>query len=287
MDPDLTKMFPPIPNTLWALHVDKRKVMMHIAILLVLSLQEYSANARIFLLHLASSLSLSRDFYQRDELCVSRVLAKIALQFAELQELGQSIKGSRRCKTILGLGSGPNDSVGGRLKSEGVGAVHNGAGLTVSAMMGLLGPMAEHGHLLGNPFGISPVRPTSKMLDGCYREIQDFAFLRLYGDTRSEYRGATETPAENRRLRLTIAMSGCLSDESDVTKPWQCLGHEAETYAVRWEVTALTNLGGALETVIKSTAWASAKKEIMSRSSQCIPLAVCRPGDPLTRRQSF
>ncbi|XP_044724537.1 uncharacterized protein HRG_02433 [Hirsutella rhossiliensis] len=253
MDPELAKTFPPIPNTLWALHLEKRKILLHVAILLVLSLQEYGANARVLLLHLSSSLSLSRDLYQGDELRVSRALAKTALQFAEAQELDpkpEESKGPRRCRAGLGGGSGLNDSVAVRLKAEGVGSVQNGAGLTVAAVAGLLGPMAEHGHLLGNLYGISPVRPTSKMLEGCCREIQDFAFLRLYDDTRSEYRGARETPAENRRLRLTIAMSGCLSEEKDVVKPWQCLGPSAESYA----------------TVIKSTAWASAKKEIMTRS---------------------
>lgn len=280
MDPEHVKTFPPIPNTLWALHIEKRRILLHVVLLIVLSLQEYSPNARILLLYLTSSLNLSSDMYQRDELRVSRVLARAALQSAAAQELDpkpDENKGPRRHKIGLGGYFSPKDSVAGRLKVEGIGSVHNGAGLTVAAVAGLLGPMAEHGHLLGNLFGISPIRPTSKMMESCCREIQDFAFIRLYGDTRSEYRDARETPAENRRLHLTIAMSGSLSEEKDVVKPWQCLGLEAETYAVRWEVTALMNLGSALETIIKSTAWASAKKEIMSRSSEWTTVAVCWP----------
>ncbi|POR38124.1 Putative membrane protein C6F6.13c [Tolypocladium paradoxum] len=269
MDRELAQKFPPIPNTLWALHVDKRKLLLHVAILLVLSLQDYNGNARVFLLNLTSSLNLSLDIYLTDELRVSQGLAKVALQLAPIEEPGQKPeenKGPRRWKVGHGGGSGSNTSLAAPLKTAGIGAVHAGLSLSTAAVAGLLGAMADHGHLLGNLFGMNAVRPTSKMLETCCREVPDFAFRRLYDEAGSEYRDARESPAEDRRLRVVIALSGCLSEKDDVVKPWRGLGHQAETYAVQWEVTALMNLGSALETVIKSTAWDSAKKEIMSRS---------------------
>lgn len=290
MDRELAQKFPPIPNTLWALHVDKRKLLLHITILLVLSLQDYNGNARVFLLNLTSSLNLSLDIYHSDELRVCQGLAKVALQLTPVEEAGQKPeenKGPRRWKVGPGGGSGSNTSLASPLKAAGIGAVHAGLSLSTAAVAGLLGAMADHGHLLGNLFGINAVRPTSKMLETCCREVPDFAFRRLYDEAGSEYRDARESPAEDRRLRVVIALSGCLSEREDVVNPWRGLGHQAETYAVQWEVTALMNLGSALETVIKSTAWDSAKKEIMSRSSKQSPVLFYPVHHPLNAEQFF
>ncbi|KYK55729.1 DUF726 domain-containing protein [Drechmeria coniospora] len=268
MDRQLSNRYSPIPNTLWTLHVDKRKLLLHIVMLLVLSLQDFNANARVFLLHLTSSLNLSLAVYHIEELRISKALAKAALEFCPVDEAGQKMeeqKGPKRWKVGSG-GSGPNTTISGSLKAAGIGAFDNGVSLSCIAVTGLLGPMADHGHLLGNLFGINAVRPTSKMLDTFLRDISDFAFLRLGGETHSEYRDAKEMPAENRRLRVVIAMGGCLSSSEDVTKPWRYLGSQTESYAVQWDVAALMNLGSALETVIKSTAWESAKRDIKSRS---------------------
>ncbi|RDA90733.1 hypothetical protein CP533_4052 [Ophiocordyceps camponoti-saundersi (nom. inval.)] len=271
MDEELAKKFSPIPNTLWLLSVDKRRLMLHLVILLVLSLQDFGANARILLLNLTSSLNLSLELYHKDELCVSHALAKAALEFAASQQFYEKPNeksASRRWKTGLAAASSPTAGLAGRLRSDGIGDMQHGPGLGPAAVAGLLGPMAEHGHLLSNLFGISPVRPLSKMVDNWCRDIQDFALIRLHDEAHSEYRVASETPAADRRLRVTLAMSGCLSQDKDVVTPWKCLGRDAETYVVHWEVDALVQLGGALETVIKSTAWRSAKKEIAARTSR-------------------
>ncbi|RCI16514.1 hypothetical protein L249_2414 [Ophiocordyceps polyrhachis-furcata BCC 54312] len=271
MDEELAKRFSPIPNTLWLLSVDKRRLLLHLVILLVLSLQDFGANARILLLNLTSSLNLSLELYHTDELRVSHALAKAALDFAASQQFYERPNDkttSRRWKAGLAAASPPNAGLAGRLRSDGIGDMQHGPGLGPAAVAGLLGSMAEHGHLLSNLFGISPVRPLSKMVDNCCRDIQDFALIRLHDDAHSEYRVASEMPAVDRRLRVTLAMNGCLSQDKDVTTQWKCLGRDAETYVVQWEVDALVQLGGALETVIKSTAWRSAKKEIAARTSR-------------------
>ncbi|KJZ80415.1 hypothetical protein HIM_00265 [Hirsutella minnesotensis 3608] len=268
-DRKLAALFPPIPTTLSAGDEEKRRTLLQVLMLLTLSLKEYNANSRIFLLHLASSLDLTREWYQREELRVSQILAKAALQSLENAETGKKPEESRNhrsWKASLGNSLGHNDSLTGRLKPDNVARVRNCFGLPARAVTGLLGPMSEPGSPLGNLFGINANRPIEKMLESFCREIPDFAFLRLNENGRAEYRNATDTPAEDRRLHLTVAVSGCLSTENDVAEPWRCLGHEAETYEMRWDVDSLTKLGAALQTVIKSTAWASAKKEITSRS---------------------
>ncbi|RDA82384.1 hypothetical protein CP532_1596 [Ophiocordyceps camponoti-leonardi (nom. inval.)] len=278
MDEELAKRFSPIPNTLWQLSIDKRRLLLHLVILLVLSLQDYGANARILLLNLTSSLNLSLELYHKDELRVSHALAKAALEFAASQQFYERPNDkttSRRWKASLAAGSPHNAGLAGRLRSDGIGDMQHGPGLGPAAVAALLGSMAEHGHLLSNLFGISPVRPLSKMVDNCCRDIQDFALLRLHDDAHAEYRVASEMPAADRRLRVTLAMSGCLSQDKDVTTLWKCLGRDAETYVVQWEVDALVQLGGALETVIKSTAWTGAKKEIAARTSRAPPSETC------------
>ncbi|KAF4582040.1 DUF726 domain-containing protein [Ophiocordyceps camponoti-floridani] len=268
-DPELATRFSPTPNTLWSLPFDKRKLLLHLVMLLVLSLQDYGANARILVLNLASSLNLTFEIYHENELRISRALAKAALEFSSNQQPDQKpdVKiNSRRWKNCLAAGSPANAGLAGRLKADGVGTMQHGPGLPPAAVAGLLGPMADHAHLLSNLFGISPVRPVSKMIDSCCRDIQDFALVRLLDDGQhSEYRVAGETPAADRRLHVAVVMSGCLSQNRDVTEPWQCLGRETETYVVKWEVDALVHMGASFETVTKSLAWKTAKKDIAAR----------------------
>ncbi|PHH73204.1 hypothetical protein CDD82_5610 [Ophiocordyceps australis] len=269
LDRDFAHKFPPIPNTLWTLHIDKRKLLLHIVMLLVLSLQDFNANARIFLLNLASSINLSMSIFQTDERRIAQGLAKAAIEFAPDPEVGlkpeEIIKGPRRWKVGL-PGSGMNANIIACLKSAGIGTINSGLSLSTTALAGLLGPMAEHGQTIGNLFGMSSMRPTSKMLETSTKEIQDFAFVRLHDAMHSEYRAPKEAPAADRRLRLVIALNGSISSDGDIYKPWRYLGRQAETYAMRWEVPALVNLGSALETATRSLAWEHARKEIMSRS---------------------
>ncbi|UNI20094.1 hypothetical protein JDV02_006218 [Purpureocillium takamizusanense] len=268
MDRELAAAFPPIPTTLWTLHVEKRKLLLHVVLLLVLSLQDYNANARVFLLNLTSALNLSLAIYHGEELRISQALAKLALEYAPRDEAGQRVeeqKGPKRWKVGFTSPS-PNSTIASALKAEGIGTINDGLTLSVATIAGLLGPLGEYGHLLGNMFGINAVRPTSKLLEACGKDVSDFAFLRLHDPANSEYRDMKETPAAGRRLRVVLAMSGCYSETEDLVRPWRFLGQQTESYAVRWDVTSLTNLGSAVETVIKSTAWANAAKEIRSRS---------------------
>jgi len=67
-------------------------------------------------------------------------------------------------------------------------------------------------------------------------------------------------------LRVTIGISGWLTQKEDIITPWRALGHGSEVFALRWELEALTKLGSSLESVVKSAAWGVAKKEIIART---------------------
>ncbi|KAL7912736.1 hypothetical protein GGI35DRAFT_260975 [Trichoderma velutinum] len=266
VDRDLAARHPPIPNTLWTLNIDKRKLLLHIVFLIMLSMQEYTANSRQLLLCLTTSLNLPPKVYQEEELRLAQGLAKTALDLSPedaINQKSEESKSARRWKVGLGGNSG---KLAAPLIDVGIGTSHEGLGLTSYAAASLLGTMAENATAMGALFGINASKPTAKMMESFAREIQDFAFIPLHGVEGSEYRDAREIPAEHRRLCLTIALSGFLLEDEDIAKNWRCLGHLTESFATRWEIAALTNLGNSLETVIKSSAWSSGQVEIKART---------------------
>ena len=270
VDPDLLRRCPPIPNHLWNLPMEKRKLLVHIVLLILASLQEYTSQGRLLVLYLTSSLNLPLFTFQSEEVRLAQALAQMALEVAPDEESDLKTEENRSSrKWKLAHSNAPTSGNLGRpLVDVGVGTPHKGLGLSAAGAAALLGPMADNGLLTGSLFGFNQARPTSKMMESFAKEIADFAFLPLHGADRSEYRNPRQTPAKDRRIRLVIAMSGWLCMTEDVAKPWMCLGNQAETYAIRWEVLVLQSLGVSLQTVIKSSAWSIAKKELATRSSK-------------------
>ncbi|KFH48609.1 putative membrane protein-like protein [Hapsidospora chrysogenum ATCC 11550] len=240
---------PPIPNTLWTLPQDKRKLLLHIVFLVSLSLSEYSANSYALLMNLTSCLNLPLDFFYAEEARLAKTWAQAALDVSDedlLSLKAEEAKGQRKWK--------------GRSQS---GAARLAPALTAAGIAaGLLGPMAEGGRAICNLFGINPAKPTTKMMEVFAREIQDFGLLPIHGECQADYIDARQRPAGDRRFRLVIAMGGWMAEDEDMRKPWLCLGRQTEAYVLRWDPVALLSLGSSLETVIRSSAWSSAKKEI-------------------------
>ncbi|KAG6138502.1 hypothetical protein E4U12_008176 [Claviceps purpurea] len=217
----------------------------------------------------ASTLAI---VYELEESRLAQGLAKAALEVPQEDDrTGQpdEMKASSK-KWKLGLGSASGSSaplsLATSLRNVGIGTPQGGLGLTTTAAAGLLGLMAENGFLMGSLFGMNSARPLGKMLESFLREVQDFAFIRLCNSLHYEYTDPRESPVEHRRLRVVVAISGCLLESDDIIKPWRSLNSQAEVYAIRWEIAALMNLGSALETVIKSTAWGRARRDIESRT---------------------
>lgn len=139
-----------------------------------------------------------------------------------------------------------------------------GLGLGATSAAALLGTLAQSGVLVGGLFGAYGGRMTGKMMDAYAKEVEDFAFLPLKTSSRNE--SPDDVPAADRRLRLTIGISGWLTQKEDVITPWRVLGHDSEVFALRWELDALSQLGNSLETFVKGFAWGVAKKQIISRT---------------------
>jgi hypothetical protein len=248
--------------------MDKRRLLLHIVFLILLSMQEYTANARQLILSLATSLNLPPWVYREEELRLAHGLAKTALDLSPEDAIAQKneeSKSSRRWKLGLGNNSG---KLAAPLAAVGIGAAHGGLGLTSFAAAGLLGAMAENALAMGGLFGINTSKPMGKMMESFAREVTDFAFIPIHSMDGSEYRDPRGIPAEHRRLSLTIAIGGYVTVDEDITKTWHCLGRYTESFVTRWEVVALTSLGNSLDTVIKSSSWSSAQAEIKARTSK-------------------
>lgn len=266
LDAILAKRCHPIPNTLWSLPLEKRKQLFHLVFLVCMSMSEYTANTYLLLLNLASSLNLPLKFFYSEEARMAEALAQAALDMSPeelLSQKAEEAKGSSR----RNKGPGSSTTLAPALASAGIGTIQGSYGLTGCAAAGLLGPLAEGGRAMCNLFGMNPAKPTSKMMEVFAREIQDFGLLPIHDPKGAEYIDSRAGAAQGRRMRIVIAMGGWVTEDEDVRKPWMCLSHQTEAYALRWDSLALLNLGNSLETVIRSSAWSSAKKEISARTS--------------------
>jgi len=246
-------------------------MLLNIVLLMLLSHQEYSAYSRLLLQYLTSSLNMPLRVLQEAEIRVSKALAVVALETPakETQEQPPELpKGVRRWK--FGLeGPGTAGALAEPLAAAGIGVIHEGRGLSASTAAGLLGSLADNGYVVGSLFGMNATRPASKTLEAYAREVPDFGLLSIHEEPPMEYPESGVIPQEQRRLRLVITMSGWLLDRKDLTRPWKSVGKQAEVYSLRWEIQSLLSLGTALQTVIKSTAWGRAKKQIVSQDCAC------------------
>lgn len=269
MDRELSRRFPPIPTSLWTLPLDKRKQLLHISLLILISLQEYTAYARMTLLNLTSSLNLPLKVLHEEEKRIAEGFSQLAVDAAieQASEPDQDEnKPVLKSKARIAAMTGPF-RLGTQLIAVGIGTPHGGLGLRLPNAAGLLGPMADNGPSTGSMLGIHMARPTEKIIESFSRDIQDFGLVPTRGGFQGDYVDAKAIPASCRRLRLVIAMNGWVTDKDNLIGPWKILGDNGEVYVLRWEMNALNNIGTALETVVKSSAWAAARKAISSRTS--------------------
>ena len=253
------------------LPLEKRKTLLHVTLLLLLSLQEYSANSRLVLIKLTSSLNLPLHILQDDEVRIGKGLAQACLESLgdDPERKPEVLKGSRRWKMGMGRGSssGKGNQLAAPLLAVGIGTLHGGMGVSPAAAAALLGTMSDNGHLIGSLFGMNPSRPTGKTMESYARDTQDFGFVPLSEKSWQEFSEPKLVPSEDRRLRLVIVISGWLTEVTDIVTPWKCLGDRSEVYAMRWEVGSLLSLGGSLATIIRSAAWENARNELQPRKS--------------------
>ena len=105
---------------------------------------------------------------------------------------------------------------------------------------------------------------TGQMMDNLSREVEDFAFLPVHG-RRKEFT-EDEAAEEDRRLRVTIGITGWLTEKEEVVKPWRVLDTGSEVFALRWELETLMNLGNSINTMLSSAAWGYAQSQVIGQT---------------------
>lgn len=269
VDKAISELYSPVENSLKKLPEDKKALILHSMLLLLLSLEKYHAQSRILLLHLTTSLGLSIKYLGHDESKVARGLLSAAENLKadeETKKKAEENQGARKWKvglaTVAGAALiGVTGGLAAPLLAAGIGSVMGGLGLGATAAAGYLGTLAGSTVLVGGLFGAYGGRMTGQMMDQYAREVEDFGFMPV----RSAHK-PRKIEKEFRRLRVAIGISGWLSSPDDVVEPWKVLGVEIESFALRWELEALMNLGNGLETMVKSAAWGLAKREIIKHT---------------------
>ncbi|EDN07247.1 conserved hypothetical protein [Histoplasma mississippiense (nom. inval.)] len=263
--------YPPVETPLNELPHATKLIILHSALLLLLSLQHYSAHSRVLLLRIAASLGLSADELVNDEVQVAEGLlqtAKVLTADEEAKAKVEKTKNSRKWK--IGLASiaggvliGVTGGLAAPFVAAGIGAVMGGLGLGATVAAGYLGAVASSATVIGGIFGAYGARMTGKMMERYAKEVEDFAFLPIHTPLHSEGESITSMTTDQ-RLRVTVAISGWLTEQEDFVNPWRVLGRDSESFALRWEFKALAKLGNALTTIVRHTAWAFASKQAIS-----------------------
>ena len=271
----LRDLYPPISSPLATLEEDKRILILHSMLLLLLSLEHYIAPSRILLLYLTSSLHLPLNVLVEDEEKVAKGLLEAAKQLSGEEATAKKAEENKQSrKWKVGLASvagaaiiGVTGGLAAPLVAAGVGSVMGGLGLGATAAAGYLGTVAGSKVIVGGLFGAYGGRMTGQMMDNYAREVEDFAFLPVRGP-RKRFHGKEEEAAKEgeRRLRVAIGISGWLTEKEEVITPWRVVGKGAEVFALRWELEALMNLGNSMTAMVSSTAWGYAKSEIIKRT---------------------
>ena len=262
----LRTLHQPVKTPLKELSEGKRVLIMHSMLLLLLSLEHYQAHSRILMLTLLTSLGLPIDVLASDETKVAQGLLTAAERMsADEDNKKRTEEGSSGRTWKVGLAAvagaalvGVTGGLAAPLLAAGIGTVMGGLGLGATAAAGYLGTLAGSSVLVGALFGAYGGRMTGKMMDKYAKEVEDFAFVPI----RTTH-GLLKVKPDLRRLRVAIGISGWLTDQNDIVEPWRVIGNEIESFALRWELEALMNLGNAMTTIIKSAAWGLAKREIV------------------------
>jgi hypothetical protein len=166
----------------------KRLLILHCLLLLLLSLEDYSAHSRVLLLNLASSLGLEVDVLAEHEKSVAQgLLVTAASQMdAEATTKKQASNDAVSRKWKVGLAAvggavliGVTGGLAAPLLFAGVGTLMGGLGLGVVSTY--LGALAGSSVLVGSLFGAYGAKMTGKLMDQYAKEVQDFEFLPIQG----------------------------------------------------------------------------------------------------------
>jgi Protein of unknown function (DUF726) len=280
----LAAIYPPVSTPLANLSFGERITVLNAILLLLLSLESYTAHSRTLLLRLASSLHIpvARLTKMEKDIAVGLLTAASHMDASSSTSAAQQANATAR-KWKVGLASvagaaliGITGGLAAPLVAAGVGGLMGGLGLGATAAAGYLGTLAGSSVLVGGLFGAYGGKMTGQMMDEYAREVEDFAFLPLAAPDKNrnpiEYARERreghhdEAEKERRRLRITVGISGWLTSHSEVWTPWYVVGDGGEPFALQWEVEVLVNLGRAIQGAVESYAWSYIKVELLKRT---------------------
>lgn len=270
-------LFPPTKTPLTKLSMGQRTLILHSILLLLLSLEHYNAASRVLLLNLTSSLKLPLRTFEQDEYVTGKGLLENAKELTATEETkkkadeNQEVRKQKvRYATIAGAAIiGVAGGFAAPLLAAGIGSVASGLGLGTTAAAGYLGSVASSSIIVGSLFGAYGGRMTGEMMDRYAREVEDFEFLPVHSNERTSEDpkdGAQQASEHDHKLRVTICLSGWLTEKEEVIKPWRVLGSGAEVFALKYELEALLNLGNAMNGMVQSAAWGYAQKELIQQT---------------------
>ncbi|KAL2825133.1 hypothetical protein BDW59DRAFT_172444 [Aspergillus cavernicola] len=267
----LSEVYAPVETPLIRLPKAKRLLILHSLLLLMLSLEHYNANSRVLMLYASSSLGVGIKTLNQDEVKVARGLLDAALQINANSD-GQSQRESDPSrKWKVGIASvagavliGVTGGLAAPFIAAGLGTVMGGLGLGATAAAGYLGALAGSGVIVGGLFGAYGGRMTGRMVDKYAREVDDFAFLPIHG-SRQRSKDEEEAAREDHRLRVTIGITGWLTEEDNFVVPWRVIGKDSEVFGLRWETKPLMDLGNAMDYLVTTAAW-TAGREVLTKT---------------------
>ncbi|KAK3067222.1 hypothetical protein LTS18_001245, partial [Coniosporium uncinatum] len=169
----LHELYPPVDTPLAKMPQEQKALILHSMLLLLLSLESYTAHSRILLLYLTSSLHLPIDLLTEDEANTSRALLQAAEKMSaddETKKKAEENHSSRKWKVgLAGVAGaaviGITGGLAAPLLAAGVGSVMGGLGLGATAAAGYLGTLASSTVLVGGLFGAYGGRMTGQMMD--------------------------------------------------------------------------------------------------------------------------
>ncbi|KAJ5435289.1 Protein of unknown function DUF726 [Penicillium cf. griseofulvum] len=269
----LQEIYHPVETPLAKLPKATRLLILHSLLLLMLSLEHYSAYSRVFMLNITSSLNIDINVLNQDEVSVARGLLQTALALSADQDTKEKPKKNDDMrKWKVGLASvagaaliGLTGGLAAPLVAAGLGTVLGGLGLGATAAAGLLGTLAGSSVVVGGLFGAYGGRMTGRMMEKYAREVDDFAFIPIRGEPRRNVK-EKESAEQDHRLRVTIGVTGWVKEESNFVVPWRVIGADSEVFGLRWEMEPLMNLGNAISALVTSAAWSVAGREVLART---------------------
>jgi Protein of unknown function (DUF726) len=275
--PKFKDLYPPTKTPLTKLSMQQRTLVIHSMLLLLLSLEHYTAPSRVLLLHLTSSLKMPLKTFEQDETTVAKGLLEAAKEMSaseETKKKAEANKENRKWKVSLATAAGAavigiSGGMAAPLVSAGVGTIMGSLGLGATAAAGYLGSVAGSTMLVGGLFGAYGGRMTGQMMDKYAREVEDFEFLPVHSRNKTSEKaeeGAKQASEHNHKLRVTICISGWLTENDEVVSPWKVIGRGAEVFALKWELEALLNLGNAMNGLVQSAAWGYAQKQLIQQT---------------------